>query len=701
MKRINKIRNIGIIAHVDAGKTTLTERILYYTGLTYKLGNVDDGNTVMDTDPQESKRGITIQSAAITTQWLYPNTFGQANERAEAYQINIIDTPGHIDFTAEVERSLRVLDGAVAIFCAKSGVEPQSETVWRQADKYDVPRIAFVNKLDRDGADFFRVVKEMETHLGVHAVPLQMPYGEGKEFQGVIDLLTGKLLLWNEADQGMTWEAVGIPAEMEESVAQWQAYLVEQVATTKETFLEAYLNGESFTEDELIEGIRLATLSGAFLPVLCGAAYKNKGVQPLLDAVVRYMPTPTNRKAVEGQLVDEEGVIELTATETAPFSALVFKVMADPYVGKMALARVYSGRIEAGTSLMNARLGEKTRVSRIMRVLSNKFESQRFAEAGEIYALIGAKNVRTGDTLSPIEQAFNLESIEFPEPVIGYAIEAKRNQDSKALGMALAKLQDEDPTLKVVYDPNTGQTVLRGMGELHLEVTLTKLAEQYEVEVLQGMPQVAYQEALTATVIHRQVFKKQNSGSGQFADISVEIGPRTDGEDGLLFIDEIKGGVIPKEFIPSVRKGFELSMETGQLAGYPLRSMRVRLFDGSIHQVDSHAADFETVAKEAFKAVYLQCKPTLLEPIMTVHVQAPEDYTGGVTGDLNRRSGLMKSIELKGNVQQIVAEVPLRNLFGYIMDLRGLSAGRGSASLSFAHYKQVNKHFAMEILETV
>lgn len=696
MRTLEYIRNIGIIAHVDAGKTTATERMLYYTGMTHKMGSVDDGNTVMDTDPQEGARGITINSAAITTEWDYAHPV--QDQKKERFAINLIDTPGHVDFTAEVERSLRILDGAVALFCAKSGVEPQSENVWRQADRYEVPRIAFINKMDRDGADFFRVVEEMRTMLGANPVVVQLPIGSSDDFSGVIDLITWQAIYWNQGDYGRTWSTEAIPEQLIDIATEWRHRMIEQVALFDEGLFDAFMSGNTIQLTQLITALRKGTLSMDIVPVLCGAAYRNKGVQPLLDAVVRYLPSPANIGEVRGEHPETMEPESRPIDAEAPFSGLVFKSLSDKYVGSMTMVRVYSGAISTGSQLVNMRTQKRIRVSRLLRILADKYEQVDTVRAGEICALVGLKEVKTGDTLAAEGHPIVLQSMEFPEPVIGYAIEAKASKDEKRLGMTLAKLQDEDPTLKVVVDPQTGQTILRGMGELHLEVTLVKMKENHQVEVNKGAPQVAYGEVLSNAVKYHKVLSKQNGGSGQWADISFEMGPRIDGKTGLEFINEIKGGVIPKEFIPSVKKGFEQAMRTGVLAGYPMESMRIRLYDGATHDEDSHAQDFEQAAKEAFREAAPQCGPQLLEPLMLVEVQTPDDFTGLVTGDLNRRRGIIQSMEMKGHLQLIKAEVPLGELFGYIMDLRGLSSGRASASMRFERYALVPARVADAVL---
>ncbi|MBV8253540.1 MAG: elongation factor G [Chitinophaga sp.] len=670
MKRLSQNRNIGIMAHVDAGKTTVTERMLYYTGLTHRMGSVDDGNTVMDSDPQEEKRGITISSAAITTYW-------------NNQQINIIDTPGHVDFTAEVERSLRILDGGVVVFCAKSGVQPQSETVWRQADKYGVPRIVLINKMDRQGADFMRVLKEIRDVLHTNAVAVQLPIGVEDNFKGVIDLVKMQALVWH-SDDGKQFDVVEIPTELLPDALQARQHLLEELSLLDETILEKYtVDPQQITTDDLYRAIRKATLSRALTPVLAAAAYRNKGVQPLLDAVVAYLPAPEDIGVVHVMEPEQE----LAVSTESPLTALAFKIMADEFSGKLTLVRVYTGVLRTGDTVWNSRTGRKMRISRLLRIMSDKFEPIESIEAGDIGAVVGMKDVRTGDTLSEGAAPLLLERISFPEPMIGYAIEPKLTKDTNKLGEVLARLLDEDPTLQVSVDEASGQTILKGMGELHLEVVLEKMATHYQLEVNKGKPQIAYKELFTNTVTHKEVYKKQNGGSGNFAVIEFELGPRTDGLPGLEFVNDISGGAIPKEFIPAVQKGFDAAMQTGILAGYPMQSMRVRLFDGSIHDKDSHALDFEHVAQIGFRHVAQQAKPKLLEPIMDVEVTLPEEYTGTITGDLNRRRGVIRHIEMKGNTQVIKAEVPLAELFGYITTLRTLSSGRAAASITFSGYQ--------------
>jgi elongation factor G len=680
MKRLQQFRNIGIMAHVDAGKTTVTERILYYTGFIHRLGNVDEGNTVMDSDPQEEKRGITISSAAITTNWNYDG---------ETYQINIIDTPGHVDFAAEVERSLRVLDGAVAVFCAKSGVQPQSETVWRQADRYTIPRIVLINKMDRQGAQFMRVVKEIRDQLHTNAVPVQLPIGSEDAFCGVIDLISMKALKWN-IDDGKDYEVTDIPAHLLQEAEQYRTYLLEELSLTSEALFEQYTaDAAAITAESIYKALRAATLQMQLVPVLCGAAYKNKGIQPLLDAVVQYLPSPVDIPDVTGIDPNNDQPVTVRTDPDEPFAGLAFKIITNDYTGKLALVRVYSGTLRHGDLLWNSRTGKKVRVSRLMRILSDKYETVEQIGAGDIGALVGLKEVKTGDTLADPDNPVLLENIHFPEPMIGYAIEARSAKESGKLSEALSQLLDEDPTLVVEADKETGQTVLKGMGELHLEVVLEKLATEYQVEVNKGEPQIAYKEIFTQAVVHKEVFKKQNGGSGSFAEIHFELSPCEHDLPGLEFINDIRGGAIPKEFIVAVNKGFEAAMQTGMLAGYPVKSMRIRLFDGAIHDKDSHAQDFEQVAGLGFKAAAVIAGPRLLEPVMLADVTAPDEYTGAITGDINRRCGLIRGIEMKDNVQCIKAEVPLSRLFGYITTLRGISSGRAAVSLTFHDYKLV------------
>lgn len=694
------LRNIGIMAHIDAGKTTTTERILYYTGLTHKIGEVHEGGAVMDWMEQEQERGITITSAATTTFWKYPTSQGMPVDDTKDYRINIIDTPGHVDFTVEVERSLRVLDGAVALFCAVSGVEPQSETVWRQADKYKVPRICFVNKMDRAGADFFKAVEEIKEKLGANPVPLQIPIGSEDTFKGVVDLLSNKAIIWNEEDKGMTYQVEDIPADLEETVAEWRTKLVESVAEYDEALMEKYFEDpDSITVEEMQTAIRKAVIDLSFSPVMCGSAFKNKGVQALLDAVCSFLPSPLDLPPVTGIDPNNENEVLRNPDSSEPFAALAFKIATDPYVGRLAFFRVYSGTLEAGSYIHNMRTDKKERISRLIQMHSNKQNPIDKVEAGDIVAGVGFKDIKTGDTLVDEKHKVVLESITFPEPVIGYAIEAKKQADVDKMTMAVSKLVEEDPTLQVETDHETGQTVLRGMGELHLEIIMDRLKREFKVEINQGAPQVAYKESITQTVSHREVYKKQTGGRGKFADIQFEIGPRDDDEKaGLLFVNEIVGGSIPREYIPAVQKGFEQAMKNGALAGYPIESMKVRLFDGSYHDVDSDSLSFELAARIGFRASAKKAAPKLLEPIMAVEVVTPEEYMGPITGDLNKRRGLMKGMDSKGVSQVIKADVPLAELFGYVTDLRTLSSGRALATLTFSHYAEVPNNIADTVI---
>jgi len=687
------------MAHIDAGKTTTTERILYYTGLTHKIGEVHEGAATMDWMEQEQERGITITSAATTTFWKYPTTQGQPNSLTTDYRINIIDTPGHVDFTVEVERSLRVLDGAVALFCAVSGVEPQSETVWRQADKYGVPRICFVNKMDRAGADFFKAVNEIKSKLGANPVPLQIPIGAEDTFKGVVDLITLEAIIWNEEDKGSTYKVIPIPEDIQEDVDKWRQELIEQVAMEDEAlFIKFDEDPTSITPDEIRAAVRKSVIAMRFSPVLCGSAFKNKGVQAVLDAVIAYLPSPLDLPPVVGTNPDTEQEEQRLPDPDQPFAALAFKIATDPYVGRLCFMRVYSGKLDKGSYVYNVRTGNKERISRLLQMHANKQNPIDFVEAGDICAGVGFKDIRTGDTLTTEDKKIVLESMSFPEPVIGYAIEPKRQVDVDKLGMAIAKLVEEDPTLTVFTDQETGQTVLRGMGELHLEIILDRLKREFKVEVNQGAPQVAYKEHLTASAEHKEVYKKQSGGRGKFADISFEIGPRSDGKEGLEFVNEIVGGIIPKEFIPAIEKGFRESMKNGVLAGFPVDSLRVRLFHGSFHDVDSDSLSFEMAARLGYKEAGRKCKPRLLEPIMKVEVVTPEEFTGPVTGDLNRRRGIMQGMDSKAGAQVIKAEVPLSELFGYVTDLRTISSGRAAASLTFSHYSEVPNNFAEAIV---
>jgi elongation factor G len=688
---LNFTRNIGIAAHIDAGKTTTTERILFYTGMTHKIGEVHDGAATMDWMEQEKERGITITSAATTTFWKY---------RDKEYKVNIIDTPGHVDFTVEVERSLRILDGAVALFCAVGGVEPQSETVWRQANKYSVPRIGFVNKMDRSGADFFEVVRQVKTVLGANPVPIQVPIGSEDDFRGIVDLISNQAIVWDDETMGADYNVVDIPEDLKATVEEYRGKLVEAVAEYDDALLEKFFDDpDSITEDEMIAAIRKATVDMAIIPMMAGSAFKNKGVQILLDAVVRYLPSPMDVPPMKGinPKTDAEEIRKPDVNE--PFAALAFKIMTDPFVGRLCYFRVYSGRLNAGSAVYNVRTGKKERISRILQMHSNKQNPIDFIEAGDIGAGIGFKDIRTGDTLCEDGKPIALESMTFPDPVIGVAVEPKTQADVDKLGMALAKLAEEDPTFRVNFDEETGQTVIRGMGELHLEIIIDRLKREFKVEANQGAPQVAYKEAITGTVKHRETYKKQTGGRGKFADIQFELSPADDDFEGeLQFVDEIRGGSIPKEFIPSVEKGFKAAMDTGVLAGYPVDRIKVRLFDGSFHQVDSDQLSFEVAAKMGYRTAARKANPVLLEPIMKLEVVSPEEYTGEVIGDLNRRRGMMEGMDMKGGAQVIRAKVPLSEMFGYVTQLRTITSGRATSIMEFSHFDQAPQNIAEEVI---
>ncbi|AYA38440.1 elongation factor G [Hymenobacter oligotrophus] len=703
-ENLKYLRNIGIMAHIDAGKTTTSERILYYTGKTHKIGEVHEGAATMDWMEQEQERGITITSAATTTFWNYPTVQGESTPETKQYKINLIDTPGHVDFTVEVERSLRVLDGAVALFCAVSGVEPQSETVWRQADKYKVPRICFVNKMDRAGADFFKAVSEIKEKLGANPVPLQIPIGAEDTFKGVVDLLTGKAIVWDDATQGKTYKEVPVPEDLVDTVQEWREKLVESVAEYDDTLMEKFFEDpDSITREEMMEVIRKAVIDMKFSPVMCGSAFKNKGVQAMLDAVMAYLPSPLDMPAIIGTNPDTGEEVERHPDNDEPFTALAFKIATDPFVGRLCFFRCYSGQLESGSYVFNNRTGKKERISRLMQMHSNKQNPIDKIQAGDIAAGVGFKDIKTGDTLTEEKDRLVLESMSFPEPVIGYAIEPKTQADVDKMGMAIAKLVEEDPTLTVFTDPETGQTVLRGMGELHLEIIIDRMRREFKVEINQGAPQVAYKEMITKKIEHREVYKKQTGGRGKFAHIEFELGPKeTEPEKpGLEFVNGITGGVIPKEFIAPIQKGFEEAMKSGVLAGFPLDSMRVKIYHGSYHDVDSDALSFEMAARLGYKEAAPRCAPKLLEPIMAVEVVSPDEYTGPVTGDLNRRRGIMKGMDTKAGAQVIKADVPLSELFGYVTDLRTISSGRASASLTFSHYEQVPQNLAEGIIAKV
>ncbi|MBP6310961.1 MAG: elongation factor G [Flavobacteriales bacterium] len=687
-------RNIGIMAHIDAGKTTTSERILYYTGLVHKIGEVHDGAATMDWMAQEQERGITITSAATTTSWDY---------RGDKYKINLIDTPGHVDFTVEVERSLRVLDGAVALFCAVGGVEPQSETVWRQANKYKVPRIGFVNKMDRSGADFFNVVAQIRERLGANPVPLQVPIGAEADFLGVVDLINNRGMVWNEADQGMTWTEVPIPDDLVDTVKEWRGKLIEAVAESDDSLMEKYFNDpDSLTEAEIMNAIRISAINMSITPILCGSAFKNKGVQTMLDAVMAYLPSPMDIESVTGIDPRTDAEIERHPDPDEPFSALAFKIATDPFVGRLAFFRAYSGFLDAGSYVLNTRSDKKERISRIFQMHSNKQNPVERIEAGDIGAAVGFKDIRTGDTLCAEAHPIILESMSFPEPVIGIAIEPKTQADLDKMGTALGKLAEEDPTFKVHTDEDTGQTVISGMGELHLEILVDRMKREFKVECNQGAPQVKYKEAITGTIEHRELYKKQTGGRGKFADIHVRIEPQTDPlKAGLEFIDEIKGGSIPKEFVGPVQKGFEASLKNGVLAGYPMESMKVTLYDGSFHNVDSDALSFEICAKSAFRTAVPRCKPVLMEPIMKIEVITPEENMGDIVGDLNRRRGTIQGMEDRSGAKAIKGTVPLSEMFGYVTSLRTMSSGRASSTMEFSHYDPAPNNVTEAVLAKV
>ncbi len=700
-------RNFGIAAHIDAGKTTTTERILYYTGVNHKIGEVHDGAATMDWMAQEQERGITITSAATTCFWNFPTNQGKKNADSKLYKFNIIDTPGHVDFTVEVERSLRVLDGLLALFCAVSGVEPQSETVWRQANRYKVPRIGFVNKMDRAGADFLNVVKQVKEMLGAKAVPLQLPIGAEDAFTGVVDLITMKGIIWDDETKGMTFKEVPIPADMIEEVNEWRQHLIEAVAEYDDKLMEKFFDDpNTITEEEMHEAIRKATIDISIIPMMCGSSFKNKGVQTALDAIVRYLPGPLDIEAVKGTDPNTGEEISRKPDAKEPFAALAFKIMTDPFVGRLAFFRAYSGHLDSGSYVLNTRTGRKERISRIMQMHANKQHPIDFIEAGDIGAAVGFKDIKTGDTLCNEDHPIVLESMTFPEPVISVAVEPKTQADVDKMGMAIAKLVEEDPTLKVKTDEETGQTILSGMGELHLEIIVDRMKREFKVEINQGAPQVAYKEAFHITVEHREILKKQTGGRGKFADITFELGPADEeflkeGKGHYQFVNDIFGGSIPREFVPAIQKGFETSMTTGVLASYPVDNMKVRIFDGSFHAVDSDSMSFELCAKQGFREAARKAKPVLLEPIMKVEVITPDQYMGDVTGDLNRRRGMLEGMDTKANAQVIKAKVPLSEMFGYVTQLRSLSSGRATSTMEFSHYAPAPANVAEEVIAKV
>ncbi len=685
-------RNIGIMAHIDAGKTTTSERILYYTGKTHKIGEVHEGAATMDWMVQEQERGITITSAATTAFWHYAG---------QTYQINLIDTPGHVDFTVEVERSLRVLDGTIATFCAVGRVQPQSETVWRQADKYRVPKIAYVNKMDRVGADFLACVEDIHTKLGAHAVPVCLPIGAEDQFEGIVDLISRKAVYYNSSEELVNYHVGEIPEEMVEEVEQWRGKLLEAAAECDETIMDKFFEDpESLTEEEIIAALRKGTISMQIVPACCGSSFKNKGVQFLLDCVMRYLPSPLDKGAVKGTNPKTGDEIQREPSAEQPFCALVFKIATDPFVGRLAFMRAYSGRLDSGSYVYNTRTGKKERVARLYQMHSNHQNPIEFVEAGDICAAVGFKDLRTGDTVCVEDHPIVLESMEFPAPVIGIAVEPKTQLDLDKLGIALGKLAEEDPTFTVKSDNETGQTVISGMGELHLDIIVDRLRREFGVDINQGAPMVNYKETITSSYQLREVFKKQTGGRGKFADIIVEISPADEGVTGLQFLNEVKGGNIPKEFIPSVEKGFLSAMANGVLAGYEVPSMKVRLLDGSFHPVDSDQLSFEIAARMAFRHGCPKCHPVLLEPIMSLEVVTPEDYMGDIVGDLNRRRGQIVAMDSEATGARIVkAFVPLAEQFGYVTVLRTLSSGRATSTMTFDHYAEVPASLAKDIVE--
>ena len=708
MADLKLLRNFGIAAHIDAGKTTTTERILRYTGMIHKIGEVHDGAATTDWMEQERERGITITSAAVSCQWNFPTDKGKATPDTKKYYFNIIDTPGHVDFTVEVERSMRVLDGLIALFSAVDGVEPQSETVWRQANRYKVPRIGFVNKMDRSGADFLMVVKQVREMLGAKAVPLQLPIGAEDSFKGVVDLITMKGVIWDVETEGMTFQEVPIPDDMKEEVEHWRAQLIEAVAEYDDDLMEKFFEDpNTITQEEVHEAIRKACLDLSIIPMMCGSSFKNKGVQAALDAVCRYLPSPVDLEDIVGTDPDSGEQITRKPDPKEPFAALAFKIMTDPFVGRLAFFRCYSGRLEAGSYVKNVRSGKNERISRIMKMFANKQNPVDFIEAGDIAAAVGFKEIKTGDTLSDENHLIVLENMFIPEPVIAIAVEPKTQADVDKMGMAISKLVEEDPTLRVNTDEETGQTILRGMGELHLEIIIDRMRREFKVEVNQGAPQVAYKEAFNATVEHRETLKKQTGGRGKFADIVFELGAadaewlKENPKEHFQFVNDIFGGSIPREFIPAIQKGFQTAMTTGVLANYPVENMKVRIFDGSFHQVDSDSMSFELCAKSGFREAARKAKPILLEPIMKVEVTTPDQYMGDVTGDLNRRRGMLEGMDSRAGAQVIKAKVPLSEMFGYVTQLRSLSSGRATSTMEFSHYSQTPNNIAEEVIAKV
>ena len=692
-EQLKYTRNIGIMAHIDAGKTTTSERILFYTGLTHKIGEVHDGAATMDWMEQEQERGITITSAATTAFWKYNN---------DKYKINLIDTPGHVDFTVEVERSLRVLDGAVAAFCAVGGVEPQSETVWRQADKYNVPRIGYVNKMDRSGANFFEVVRQLKEVLGANPGPIQIPLGAEETFKGVVDLVKMKAIFWHDETMGADYTVEEIPDNLKEEAEEWRDKMLEKIAEFDDDLMSKYFDDPStITEDEIKNAIRNATLKMEIYPMICGSSFKNKGVQCLLDAVCAYLPSPMDAGAVEGTLPDDPEVVETREPSSdAPMCALAFKIATDPYVGRLTFFRVYSGDVVAGSYVLNSRSGKKERVSRLFQMHSNKQNPKEAITCGDIGAGVGFKDIRTGDTLCDENHPIVLEAMEFPDPVIGIAVEPKTQKDLDKLGVGLQKLAEEDPTFRVETNEETGQTVISGMGELHLDIIIDRLRREFKVECNQGRPQVTYKEAITKPVELREVFKKQTGGRGKFADIIVRVEPTDEDFTGnLQFVDEVKGGNIPKEFIPSIQKGFTAAMKNGVLAGYPVEHLKVTVLDGSFHPVDSDQLSFELCAIQAFKKASEKAGPVLLEPIMKIEVVTPEESMGDVISDLNKRRGQVEGMETSRSGARVVkAKAPLAEMFGYVTALRTITSGRATSTMTFSHYAEVSNSIARNVL---
>ncbi|MBN1414515.1 MAG: elongation factor G [Bacteroidales bacterium] len=689
---LKNTRNIGIMAHIDAGKTTTTERILFYTGTLHRMGEVHDGTAAMDWMVQEQERGITITAAATTTYWDYNN---------QKYKINIIDTPGHVDFTVEVERSLRVLDGAIAVFCAVGGVEPQSETVWRQADRYNVPRIAFINKMDRPGADFFGVVHQIKEKLGANPIPMQIPIGSEENFVGLVDLIERRAIVWKPDEKlGIRYEYTEIPKEMVDEVEEWREKLIESVCELDDDLLERFLEDRaSITVEEFMDHTRKAVIGHRIVPVLCGAAFKNKGIQRLLDAVCSLLPSPLDIGSVNGINPYTEKTEGRAADENEPLAALAFKIATDPYVGRLVYLRVYSGIIKSGMTVLNPRTGKKDRINRLYQMHANKQNPKECIEAGDICGAVGLRDVVTGDTLCDMKHPISLESMSFPEPVIGVAIEPKTQADIERLGLALNKLAEEDPTFRIRIDEDSGQTIISGMGELHLEILMDRLKREFNVECNQGAPQVAYKEALANAVHHREVFKKQTGGKGKYADIEVELAPADPGISGLQFLDEVKGGNVPREYIPSVEKGFREAIRNGILASFPMENLKVILKDGSYHPVDSDSLSFEIAAKQAFKHALRKAKIKLLEPVMSVEVVTPEEYMGDVIADFNRRRGQITGMESKSSGRIIKVNVPLAEMFGYVTVLRTLTSGRATSTMEFSHFAEVPQEIAGVVIE--